>query len=185
MASTGTLILVVGASGVGKDTLIAAAKAQLAGDLRFHFPRRVVTREAVAALEDHDSISGDDFEMRRRDGAFALHWDAHGLRYGVPTSIDAALAAGTSVVVNVSRKIIGGAREKYRRCEVILIEASVGVRAGRLAGRGRETAAEVSARLQREGEALPAGVVATRIDNSASLDAPVAAFVSAVVQLAE
>lgn len=169
---------------MGKDTLIAAAKAQLADDARFHFPRRVVTREAVAALEDHDSISAVDFETQLRAGAFALSWDAHGLRYGVPASIDASLAAGSSVIVNVSRKAIGAARETYRNCAVVLIEASTEVRAARLAGRGRETAAEVSARLLREAPAVPTGVATTRIDNSGSLDAAVAAFISAVVRLA-
>lgn len=182
MPGPGTLILVVGASGVGKDTLIAAAKAQLASDRRYHFPRRVVTREAIVEIEDHDSVTADDFEVLVRDGAFALHWDAHGLRYGVPVSINAALGAGASVVVNVSRKIIGEARATYGKCAVVLIEASVETRAARLAARGRETAGEVSARLQREGEVLTKDTVTTRIDNSGSLDAAVAAFVSAVVR---
>ena len=42
--SLGSLVLVVGPSGVGKDTLIGGAKQALENDRRFTFVRRVVTR---------------------------------------------------------------------------------------------------------------------------------------------
>ena len=45
---TGRLFVVVGASGAGKDTLIAGA---LAADPRLHWARRVITRPAVAGGE--------------------------------------------------------------------------------------------------------------------------------------
>jgi phosphonate metabolism protein PhnN/1,5-bisphosphokinase (PRPP-forming) len=180
----GTLILVVGPSGVGKDTLIAAAKSQLVDTGRYHFPRRMVTRKTVVALEDHDSTSPAEFGALRHSGAFALSWDAHGLSYGVPVGIDAELAAGRSVVVNVSRKIIGAAQAKYPRCAVILIDASPEIRAARLAGRGRETENEVLERLRREGAALPDGISVTRIDNSGPLAEGIAAFISALSRIA-
>src|SRR3569833_150302 len=46
--------LVVGPSGAGKDTLIGGAREALAGDDRFVFVRRIVTRAGNSA-EDHDS----------------------------------------------------------------------------------------------------------------------------------
>ena len=78
------LVLVVGPSGAGKDTLINAAREALAGDRRFAFPRRVVTRPAVAALEDHDSVTRAEFALQEANGAYALSWEAHGLHYGLP-----------------------------------------------------------------------------------------------------
>ena len=40
----GTLALVVGPSGAGKDALIDGARHHFAGDPRYSFPRRLITR---------------------------------------------------------------------------------------------------------------------------------------------
>jgi phosphonate metabolism protein PhnN/1,5-bisphosphokinase (PRPP-forming) len=181
---TGALALVVGPSGAGKDTLLAAAKLVLADDRRFVFPRRVVTRDAMAELEDHDTLDRNGFNLERLRGAFALDWEAHGLCYGVPMAIEAEMAAGRVVVVNTSRKVIELALEKYPRCLVLLVTATPEVRAARLAGRGRESADEVAARLRREGAPTPAGVEAVSIDNSGRLADGVDAFVKALQRIA-
>lgn len=172
----GRLVLVVGPSGAGKDTLIARAKAALADDPDFVFPRRVVTRPAVAELEDHDTLSEAEFAAHRDAGDFALDWQAHGLSYGLPASLIDDLAAGRTVVVNTSRHVIGLARQRFPTCVVALVTARPEVRAERLSRRGRETAAEVAARLAREGAPLPPDIPAEIIDNSGSLDTGVATF---------
>lgn len=172
------LVLVVGPSGAGKDTLINAAKVALAGDRRFVFPRRVVTRTAVAALEDHDSVTPAEFALHAANGAYALQWEAHGLSYGLPASIGDDIAAGRVVVMNGSRAMVGTARDAFPGTAVILIEASPDVRAQRLAGRGRETTAEVAARLARE---VPDGIPnAIRVDNSGAVADGIARFLAAL-----
>lgn len=183
-ASGGALVLVVGPSGAGKDTLLGAARTALAGDERFVFPRRVVTREAMVELEDHDTLDANAFNLEKLRGAYALDWEAHGLCYGVPATIEDAMREGRVVVLNTSRKVIERAIEKYPRCFVLLVTASPEVRAVRLSGRGRETAAEVAARLAREGAAIPAGVEAVTIDNSGSLEDGIAGFVGALKGIA-
>ena len=183
--SEGALVLVVGPSGAGKDTLIGAAKAALGDDQRFSFPRRVVTRQAMVELEDHDSVDAVEFERQKLRGAYALDWEAHGLCYGVPAAIDAAIVAGRVVVVNTSRKVIERAVEKYPACHVLVVTADPDVRARRLAGRGRESAEDVAARLAREGAPVPAGVEAVTVDNSGSLDDGVARFVGALKAIAD
>ncbi len=180
----GALVPVVGPSGAGKDTLIVAARKALRGDERFVFPRRIVTRDAVAELEDHDSLDREAFDAARRRGAFALDWEAHGLCYGLPGAINADIAAGRIVVANLSRRVLADALAKYRRTRVVLVTARVEVRAQRLAGRGRESAEDIAARLNREGAPVPAGVRPIVIDNSDVLEAGIAAFAEALAQIA-
>lgn len=180
MPRPGALVLVVGPSGAGKDTLIGAAKAQLADDPNFVFARRVITRDAVAELEDHDSIDLAGFESARDRGDYALHWEAHGLCYGVPAAIDEQIAQGRTVVMNGSRRMIGDAQGRYPRSMVVLVMADPSVRAKRLAGRGRETEAEIAARLAHEGAPVPDGIETVRIDNSGDLDTAVAALIRAI-----
>ena len=101
------------------------------------FARRVVTR-AADAHEDHDTLDLADFAAAVLEGRFALSWRAHGLSYGVPIAVDAAIARGQIVVCNLSRAAVAAARERYRNCLVVLIAASEEIRAARLAQRGRE-----------------------------------------------
>ena len=176
------LVLVVGPSGAGKDTLINAAKAALADNPNFVFPKRVVTREAMKELEDHDSVTEAEFATAEAAGGFALSWRAHGLRYGLPARLNDDLEAGRTVVFNSSRAMVGLATQKFPGTRVILVEATPEVRARRLAGRGRESEAEIAERLAREVPAVPQGAV--RIDNSGDLAAGISGFLGALRQIA-
>ena len=72
----GRLILVVGPSGAGKDTLLALARSACAEDQDVVFPRRVVTREASSS-EDNAELSPEGFREALERGEFAVHWEAH------------------------------------------------------------------------------------------------------------
>lgn len=165
----GHLVLVVGPSGAGKDTLIDEAHRLLGADANYVFARRLVTRDASAA-EDNLPISRQQFDQGRREGAFALTWEAHGLGYALPSSIDNDLAAGKTVIANVSRRVVLEARRRYgphgTRVTVVLVTAPVAVLAARLAARGRESAAEIAERLGRDVGAFEADHV---IQNTGSV----------------
>jgi len=158
------LIAVVGPSGAGKDTLMDIARAALADDPRFVFARRVITRPADAGGEAHEAVSEDEFEARLP--GFALHWSAHGLRYAIPGSVEAEMAAGRVVIANLSRRVLAEAATRYR-LRVLEITAPVALRAARLAARGREDAADLAARLAREAP-LPAGLDVVTVMNDAT-----------------
>ena len=68
------LFPVVGPSGAGKDTLMAAAAARPGVAL----VRRVITRPAAAGGEDFDGVTPAEFARRRAACDFALDWQAHG-----------------------------------------------------------------------------------------------------------
>jgi ribose 1,5-bisphosphokinase len=151
----GRLVLVVGPSGAGKDTLIDLARAALADDASVVFARRVVTR--AASGEPHDTMDAEAFDNAARAGAFALAWHAHDLRYGIPASIDAHIRSGRTVVCNVSRTIIEEARARYAEVLVVLVTAPPEVLAARLEARARGSDGDLARRLARaEGFAAPA-----------------------------
>ena len=142
----GTFVAVVGASGVGKDSLIAYASQRLGP--RVSVPRRAVTRPAGPG-EDHLPVTEHELAHGLATGAYACHWQAHGLRYGVPSSADEVVRAGRVVLANVSRAAVAGLERRYADLRVVLVTASGPVRAARLARRGRESHDDVARRLAR------------------------------------
>lgn len=181
----GALILVVGPSGAGKDTLIAAAAEHLAGDERFLFPRRLVTRTALPAAEVHDTITRAEFDAIMASGSYTLAWEAHGLGYVVPQDVADAVAEGQIAVCNVSRRIIPQALARFSSTAIVFVDANPAIRAARLAGRGRETIADIERRLSREGAGLPEKASVSRIDNSGSLGDGIAAFCAAIEDISQ
>jgi ribose 1,5-bisphosphokinase len=146
------LLVVVGPSGAGKDSVLAAWLAlRPPGAAGPHLARRSITRPADAH-EPHEALDVATFDALARSDAFATHWRAHGLHYGVRHAELAPLARGRTVVLNSSREHLPRLRAQAPGLSVVEITAPVHVRAQRLAGRAREDAAGVAARLQR---ALP------------------------------
>ncbi len=151
----GRLMLVVGPSGAGKDTLIALAKEQCQDLDDIVFVRRVVTREA-SVFENNEQLSMDDFHAARARGDFALHWEAHGQCYGLPRSIDDAIRHDRTIVANVSRSVIATARAAYADVLVVAITAPAEVLAQRLAQRARSSDGAISERLNRAADNVDA-----------------------------
>jgi ribose 1,5-bisphosphokinase len=178
----GVLVLVVGPSGAGKDTLINAARAKLAGDLRFVFVRRIVTR-AGNAFEDHDTLTAEQFAATAAAGGFALHWQAHGLSYGLSRAIEDDLAAGRIVVCNLSRGMVTEARARYPNVAAIFIDARRDVRAERIAARGRDAAA--GSRVDPGRANVTPADCDLVVNNSGALDVAVAAFTDGLLAIAD
>ena len=135
----GRLVLVVGPSGAGKDTLIGLARAACADDGSIVFPRRVVTRESSSS-EDNEHMSPEDFRQARMRGDFAVHWEAHGHCYGLSRAIDDDIHAGRTVVANVSRTVVETIRRAYAGVIVVSITAPPEIFSPRVSPRGRAAA---------------------------------------------
>jgi ribose 1,5-bisphosphokinase len=144
----GRLVLVVGPSGAGKDTLLGLAKAACADDANIVFARRAITRQATVS-EDNEELSPAAFREAVERGAFAVNWEAHGHCYALPRAIDDDIRAGRTVIANVSRTVIGAMRRAYADVVVIAITAPPEILAKRLASRGRSSDGKIEQRLGR------------------------------------
>ena len=164
----GTLVVVVGPSGAGKDSVIGYARERLAERSDILFVRRVVTREATADAEDHDSLSEADFAAAEREGRFAVSWQANGLSYALPRSVTEHVGLGGTAIANGSRGAIVDIRAAFANVIVVGLTARPEIIAARLSARGRETAEEIGRRVER-GLKLGAYGQDITIDNSTEL----------------
>ncbi|MEC7259809.1 MAG: phosphonate metabolism protein/1,5-bisphosphokinase (PRPP-forming) PhnN [Pseudomonadota bacterium] len=181
MTIRGTLFLVVGPSGVGKDTLLDGAREVLGGYAYYRFCQRYITRDAAAGGEDYLPVSETEFAAMLEQGAFFHHWDAHGLRYGVPADVLDDLNRGVHVILNGSRRELANMAALYPETVVISIEASPEIIAERLLARGRETRDEIQKRISRQAEVPQVGRAVIRVRNEMGREAGIHALVQGIV----
>lgn len=175
-ARQGCFVAIVGPSGSGKDTLINWLRPRLAKDERVMFVRRAVTRDADGATEDHDALDRETFAIAEEAGRYAVCWEAHGLRYGIPTAALHHVERGGIAIANGSRRALGEIERAFGNLVVVSLTVDRDVLAKRLAGRGRETAEEIAKRLDRSGEKLPSGCRTIEIDNTGPVERAGEAF---------
>jgi ribose 1,5-bisphosphokinase len=167
----GRLIYLMGPSGAGKDSLLDAARERLTarGCL---IARRAITREGQGPGEDAEVLSPESFSECEQAGAFAMSWRANGLAYGIPRQIDDWLVAGHDVLVNGSRGYLEEARRHYPELVAVLLTVEPDVLHRRLLRRGRETPAQIDARLRRSTQFADTATLGERLhllDNSGDL----------------
>lgn len=147
----GLLIVVSGASGVGKNTLCA----RLLGRVPMHFSVSWTTRP-----QRPSEVDGQDYHFRSREeflaeleggGGFFEHAEFVGNLYGTPRApLEAALARGEHVLLDIE---IEGAMQVARLApEAVLIfimPPSLTELRARLLGRATETPEKIEGRLER------------------------------------
>lgn len=166
MTQPGRLIAVVGPSGVGKDSLMAAlveARPSLS------LVRRVITRAADKGGEDFDAVSEAEFATMAAADMFALHWHAHNLRYGIRRSTIDAVLQGSDMLINLSRGVLRDAGALVPDFVVVNVTARPETLAARLRGRGRETPEDIAARLARSVKPLPEDLNIIELSNDGAL----------------
>lgn len=181
-SQSGWLITVVGPSGSGKDTIMRACMEVFSDDTDVYWVRRVITRASEPGREDHDSVSADQFAQMAEQGEFAVQWQAHGLSYGVPVSIERQISSGKVVIVNGSRAALGDFRQQFPRFRAVWINASNEVLAERLAARGTENDNAIQKRLQRKPSGTPAKEDMI-IDNNGQVDESVEQLINLILSL--
>ena len=165
--SRGTLFLMVGPSGAGKDSLIQAAIESFADNASFVIARRVITRPLDRAREDHEPVTVDEFVRRKNQNGFMLAWNVYDTHYGIPMSYEQELASGRHVIANVSRTVVGLGVENFAPARVIQVTAPREVLEARLMTRADPSTA--AARLARA-VVLPDGIPVTHLLNARDLN---------------
>jgi len=152
------LIFVIGPSGAGKDSLLNCLRQDVADITAMsdstpppplYFAKRTITRSHDQSNEDHEVVDPSEFESLVNSDAFAMHWFANGLHYGVRHQELAPMSEGTWVMVNGSRAYLEEAKRRFPGLTVLFITAPVEVLRARLLSRGRENAEAIEARLHR------------------------------------
>ncbi|WP_295898058.1 phosphonate metabolism protein/1,5-bisphosphokinase (PRPP-forming) PhnN [uncultured Bartonella sp.] len=176
LENNGWFVAIVGPSGAGKDTIINAVHKLVGDKSRFLFIRRIITRDAVD--EDNISVTEAKFIQLRKQGAFSLNWFAHGIHYGLPNNIKAAIGNGKIVIANISRECVKEANQLFGRVFVVEINAPIEILRNRLANREREDKAHIEERLERAALPidLPKQVAYHYIDNSQDVKVAVRAL---------
>lgn len=145
----GTLFLIVGNSGSGKDSIISGVIKNYPSNLpQIHASKRYITRPP-SKFEGNISISHEEFKKMEKVGKFTLKWHIYELDYGIPKEIENWLKKGHPVIINVSRTIIREAREKYANAKVIFIEVPFEITYQRIKDRKRESEKLLKERIER------------------------------------
>ena len=169
--TTGRLVYCMGPSGAGKDSLLGWLRTHLPQPCPVHWAQRTISRAATSGGEAHDSVSPQAFAALCSEHAFALHWQANGLGYGVRHTQLAPLAQGHWVLLNGSRANLPEALARFPHLVAVHITASPQVLRERLLSRGRETREEVEARVQRAlAYTPPPGAARLEVHNDSALD---------------
>ena len=181
---TGRLVYCMGPSGAGKDSLLDWLRQHLPASSAVHWARRTISRAATSGGEAHESVDDSTFAQLRDAQAFALHWDANGLHYGVRHTELEPLRQGHWVLVNGSRAYLPQALRQFPELVAVHITASPEVLRQRLTARGRETAEQIDARVQRAAAFQPPPrAAAVQVHNDNALDDAGRALLHALQQL--
>jgi ribose 1,5-bisphosphokinase len=139
---------VVGASGVGKDSLLNYARTHLRAGEPVVFAHRYITRPQDAGGENHLALSQEEFKTFMQRGCFAMQWYSHQTWYGIGIEIEQWMSKGFCVVINGSRAYLDEASQRYPELTPVLITADYALLRRRLQNRGRESSEQIEQRLQ-------------------------------------
>lgn len=142
------LYYVIGASGVGKDSIMRFARQALCDDAVV-FAHRYITRPVELSGENHIQLCEAEFINRLNRGCFKFHWYSHQLYYGIGKEVDMWLDMDLSVVINGSREYLARAIELHPNIIPVVIQVNHDLLKERLIARGRENVQQIEERLQR------------------------------------
>ena len=175
---SGLLILIIGNSGSGKDSIMRGVKERYPSDLKsLYLTQRYITRP-YSDTEDYIAIKPEDFKKLSLQGEFVLEWHIYGLDYGIPIEIDDWLKRGHPVLVNVSRSIVKKARRIYQNILVVFIDVPSEITLKRVKERARESGIRLEERILRAKQHQEIPDADFIVDNSGELEDAITKFLN-------
>lgn len=147
------IMLIVGASGVGKDTLLKKAQEQTNFDLEaktkeknipWNFVQRYITRKPDKS-ENNFFVDRLAFEFLQKNNFFISWWQAHNNLYGIAAE---HISEGKNII-SVSRTAVQDFEAVYEDVTTIEITFPRELLYKRLRQRNRESETEIQERLKR------------------------------------
>ncbi|MEA1913911.1 MAG: AAA family ATPase [Campylobacterota bacterium] len=154
------IVLIVGASGVGKDTLLKNIK----DNIEATFVKRYITREPDNN-ESNYYVDEEAFEALDGENYFISTWKAHNNRYGIAA---AHIKTGLNII-SISRGAIKDFENRYDEVTTINITIPKEELFKRLKKRGRESDEEIAKRIKRSYPLIDT-VNLIEFDNSKSIE---------------
>jgi len=143
------IILIVGPSGVGKDTLINYLKKELDNNDDYNFINRYITR--IPDENEKNYYLGEEaFRILNDQGFFVSSWYAHKNCYGIAKN---DILEGINII-SISRKHISDFEENYEHVTTVHVTLPKLMLLERLRLRKRESEAQIMQRIKRSYEKI-------------------------------
>ncbi|WP_044418892.1 AAA family ATPase [Halarcobacter anaerophilus] len=168
------IILIVGASGVGKDSLLKSLK----GKININFVKRYITREPDQN-ENNYYIDDEAFHRLKKDDFFISTWEAHTNKYAIAKN---QIVDGLNLI-SISRGAIKDFEGKFEYVTTINITIPKEQLFQRLKNRARESDEEIQKRIDRSYTLIDAKNL-IEFDNSKSIEESTQDFINLIQQIA-
>lgn len=175
--NNGLAVVIVGASGAGKDTIINKF-AELQPD--FCVARRYITRNTLDSNEAFISVPSGEFKTLAQEDVFCLTWSAHDCQYGISKDIYKSYLKGERVVLSISRSVLNDAIALFPSHKIINITANQDILRSRLLARGRENSEQIDARIARSTHKIPQNIQYSTLHNNGSVDEAVSTLMTLI-----
>lgn len=170
------IILIVGPSGAGKDTLLRGARDYFRHSAKIRFVRRYITRPPDIN-EDNYYIDLPGFLTLNEAGFFVASWNAHSNHYGVARHTFRENTPQATVICSISRTAIEAFERAFPDTVTINVTVPKVILQARLRQRGRENDSQLDHRLARADKPFAARNLVT-FDNSRELTTGVNDFIN-------
>ena len=164
------IILIVGATGVGKDTLLRKIKDKIEAQ----FTTRYITR-VTDENERNFYVDKKAFKILQRDDFFVSTWEAHGNYYGISQN---HIRDGLNII-SVSRSAIKDFEKVFNDVTTIEVSLPKEMLYERLKNRNRESEEDIIKRLNRNYDKLEAKHLIKFI-NAQSIDLSAKSFLKLI-----